>query len=213
MASAMPEEETIYLALPKGHMQENIFKLLEDSGMKVRGPRRGAPLARGALRFGRAEACTLGLLSTHHPTAGDSGQRTRLQTDSSAGKLRREAPEGVWCCFARWGTPPRTSFDTKVLRVTTTDACTSSCCTDVSWWYACIPAAACGAHVRDAAQPRWRCSGVPVSPSRLPTPPSPQPQNILGMLQAGTRDLGFAGADWVEELGITGIVQVLDTGA
>jgi hypothetical protein len=27
-----------------------------------------------------------------------------------------------------------------------------------------------------------------------------QPQNILGMLHAGTRDLGFAGADWVAEL-------------
>ncbi len=26
----------IHLALPKGHMQENIFKLLEEAGMKVR---------------------------------------------------------------------------------------------------------------------------------------------------------------------------------
>ena len=32
------------------------------------------------------------------------------------------------------------------------------------------------------------------------------------MLAAGTRDIGFAGADWVEELGIEGLVEVLDTG-
>jgi hypothetical protein len=34
------KEEVIHLALPKGHMQENIFKLLEEAGMKVRS---GAP--------------------------------------------------------------------------------------------------------------------------------------------------------------------------
>lgn len=39
-----------------------------------------------------------------------------------------------------------------------------------------------------------------------------KPQNILGMLLAGTRDIGFAGGDWVEELSITGLVEVLDTG-
>jgi ATP phosphoribosyltransferase len=39
-----------------------------------------------------------------------------------------------------------------------------------------------------------------------------KPQNILGMLAAGTRDLGFAGADWIAELGIEGLVEVLDTG-
>ena len=39
-----------------------------------------------------------------------------------------------------------------------------------------------------------------------------KPQNILGMLLAGTRDVGFAGGDWVEELSITGLVEVLDTG-
>ncbi len=39
-----------------------------------------------------------------------------------------------------------------------------------------------------------------------------KPQNILGMLAAGTRDIGFAGGDWVEELGIEGLVEVLDTG-
>ena len=39
-----------------------------------------------------------------------------------------------------------------------------------------------------------------------------KPQNILGMLAAGTRDLGFAGADWIAELGVEGLVEVLDTG-
>lgn len=37
-----------------------------------------------------------------------------------------------------------------------------------------------------------------------------KPQSILEMLSAGTRDLGFAGADWVEELGAD-VVEVLDT--
>jgi len=39
-----------------------------------------------------------------------------------------------------------------------------------------------------------------------------KPQNILGMLEAGTRDVGFAGADWIAELGIEGLVEVMDTG-
>jgi ATP phosphoribosyltransferase len=38
-----------------------------------------------------------------------------------------------------------------------------------------------------------------------------KPQNIVGMLQAGARDLGFAGADWVAELGAE-VVELLDTG-
>ena len=38
-----------------------------------------------------------------------------------------------------------------------------------------------------------------------------KPQNIVGMLHAGTRDVGFAGADWVSELEVD-IVEVLDTG-
>ena len=38
-----------------------------------------------------------------------------------------------------------------------------------------------------------------------------KPQNILGMLHAGTRDCGFAGGDWAQELGVD-VVQVLDTG-
>lgn len=38
-----------------------------------------------------------------------------------------------------------------------------------------------------------------------------KPQNIIEMLAAGSRDIGFAGADWVTELGVT-LVEVLDTG-
>jgi ATP phosphoribosyltransferase len=38
-----------------------------------------------------------------------------------------------------------------------------------------------------------------------------KPQNIIEMLDLGSRDLGFAGADWVAELGID-LVEVLDTG-
>lgn len=38
-----------------------------------------------------------------------------------------------------------------------------------------------------------------------------KPQNIIEMLAAGTRDLGFAGADWVAELGVE-LVEVMDTG-
>ena len=38
-----------------------------------------------------------------------------------------------------------------------------------------------------------------------------KPQNIVEMLDAGSRDVGFAGADWVAELGAN-LVEVLDTG-
>jgi ATP phosphoribosyltransferase len=38
-----------------------------------------------------------------------------------------------------------------------------------------------------------------------------KPQNIVEMLQAGSRDLGFAGADWVAELD-GDLVELLDTG-
>lgn len=38
-----------------------------------------------------------------------------------------------------------------------------------------------------------------------------KPQNILHMLGAGLRDLGFAGRDWVEELGVE-VEEILDTG-
>jgi ATP phosphoribosyltransferase len=37
-----------------------------------------------------------------------------------------------------------------------------------------------------------------------------KPQNIIGMLEAGARDLGFAGADWVAELEAD-VVDLLDT--
>ncbi len=38
-----------------------------------------------------------------------------------------------------------------------------------------------------------------------------KPQNIVEMLHVGSRDIGFAGADWVAELGAD-LVEVLDTG-
>ena len=38
-----------------------------------------------------------------------------------------------------------------------------------------------------------------------------KPQNLVEMLDTGTRDLGFAGADWVAELDVD-VVEVLDTG-
>ncbi len=38
-----------------------------------------------------------------------------------------------------------------------------------------------------------------------------KPQNIIEMLAAGSRDVGFAGADWVAELGAD-LVELLDTG-
>ncbi len=38
-----------------------------------------------------------------------------------------------------------------------------------------------------------------------------KPQNIVEMLHVGSRDIGFAGADWVQELGAE-LVELLDTG-
>ncbi len=38
-----------------------------------------------------------------------------------------------------------------------------------------------------------------------------KPQDVLGMLAAGARDIGFAGADWVAELSCE-VVEVFDTG-
>jgi ATP phosphoribosyltransferase len=38
-----------------------------------------------------------------------------------------------------------------------------------------------------------------------------KPQNIVEMLHAGSRDLGFAGADWVAETGVE-LVELVDTG-
>lgn len=41
-----------------------------------------------------------------------------------------------------------------------------------------------------------------------------KPQNIIEMLHVGSRDIGFAGADWVRELELDGedLVELLDTG-
>ncbi|TVQ61659.1 MAG: ATP phosphoribosyltransferase [Phycisphaerales bacterium] len=39
-----------------------------------------------------------------------------------------------------------------------------------------------------------------------------KPQSVIQMLQAGSRDVGFAGADWVAELDATGLVEVMDLG-
>jgi len=38
-----------------------------------------------------------------------------------------------------------------------------------------------------------------------------KPQNILEMLDSGSRDIGFAGHDWVKNLGVD-VVEVLDLG-
>ncbi|MBS0191799.1 MAG: ATP phosphoribosyltransferase [Phycisphaerales bacterium] len=38
-----------------------------------------------------------------------------------------------------------------------------------------------------------------------------KPQNVVEMLDSGTRDVGFAGADWVRELNAD-VVEILDTG-
>lgn len=38
-----------------------------------------------------------------------------------------------------------------------------------------------------------------------------KPQNIAQMLELGSRDIGFAGRDWVSELGVA-VVELLDTG-
>jgi len=38
-----------------------------------------------------------------------------------------------------------------------------------------------------------------------------KPQNVIEMLHAGSRDIGFAGRDWVEELNVD-LVELLDTG-
>lgn len=39
-----------------------------------------------------------------------------------------------------------------------------------------------------------------------------KPQNILEMIESGTRDIGFGGLDWVKNLGLKNVVEVLDTG-
>ena len=129
MAGAISDDDVqIHLALPKGHMQENVFKMLEDAGVKVRA--RGA-LRRPPLFFPHR---TPPFLTTPHPPT---------PPQVSLGNSRGYRP-----------TIPLPNYDVKLLK----------------------------------------------------------PQNILGMLAAGTRDLGFAGADWIAELGVEGLVEVLDTG-
>ncbi len=99
----------IHLGLPKGHMQENVFKLFEDSGLKI----------------------NLGVARGYRPTL------THLE-----------------------------NYDVKLLK-----AGIVTCVVQIY----CI-------FMYD------------------PTFTGLQPQNILGMLHTGVRDIGFAGADWVEEL-------------
>lgn len=64
-------------------------------------------------------------------------------------------------------------------------------------------------------------AGLPVASAdrdyrpRLPDPSLTakllKPQNVVEMLAAGSRDLGFTGRDWVEELDVE-LVELLDTG-
>jgi ATP phosphoribosyltransferase len=54
-------------------------------------------------------------------------------------------------------------------------------------------------------RPQLTLGGVPIDAKIL------KPQNVVEMLDAGSRDVGFAGADWIRELG-AGVVEVLDTG-
>ena len=39
-----------------------------------------------------------------------------------------------------------------------------------------------------------------------------KPRNVISMLEAGSRDIGFAGADWIVETGTTEVHELLDTG-
>ncbi|MEI7658336.1 MAG: ATP phosphoribosyltransferase [Phycisphaerae bacterium] len=54
-------------------------------------------------------------------------------------------------------------------------------------------------------RPQVSLAGVEVDAKIL------KPQSVVEMLDAGSRDVGFAGADWVQELGAD-VVEVLDTG-
>lgn len=63
-----------------------------------------------------------------------------------------------------------------------------------------------GIGVRSAERGYRPRVGLPDTESKLL-----KPQNVVEMLHAGSRDVGFAGADWVAELGAD-LVEVLDTG-
>jgi ATP phosphoribosyltransferase len=39
-----------------------------------------------------------------------------------------------------------------------------------------------------------------------------KPRNVITMLEAGSRDIGFAGADWIVETGTTDVLELIDTG-
>ena len=39
-----------------------------------------------------------------------------------------------------------------------------------------------------------------------------KPRNVITMLEAGSRDIGFAGADWIVETGTTDVHELIDTG-
>ncbi len=62
-----------------------------------------------------------------------------------------------------------------------------------------------GVHVQSGARCYRPAVGLENAEAKLL-----KPQNIVEMLQTGSRDVGFAGADWVAELGAE-IVEVLDT--
>jgi ATP phosphoribosyltransferase len=66
--------------------------------------------------------------------------------------------------------------------------------------------AGAGIHVRQGARTYRPQVSLPGLDAKIL-----KPQSILEMLHAGSRDVGFAGADWVRELGAE-VVEVLDTG-
>lgn len=76
-------------------------------------------------------------------------------------------------------------------------------------------------HIEDAVTTLLEDAGITIRPSArgyrpdisLPdtTTKLLKPQNIVEMLMVGRRDVGFAGADWVDEFGAD-VVEVIDTG-
>jgi ATP phosphoribosyltransferase len=63
-----------------------------------------------------------------------------------------------------------------------------------------------GIHVRSGAREYRPCLSLPGFEVKLL-----KPHNIVEMLQLGSRDIGFAGADWASELDVD-VVELLDTG-
>lgn len=63
-----------------------------------------------------------------------------------------------------------------------------------------------GIHVRSGAREYRPCLSLPGFEVKLL-----KPHNIVEMLQLGSRDIGFAGADWAAELDVD-VVELLDTG-